>query len=137
MLQPVTLLLPSTAQRFFTVSPGYLDTTSPALFYPEENTVTFTRAGEVKQPAFVAESASGDFLVLWGKTSSYINANTKDQHDCVKSWEQSVSYSDWDENIISVDEATGMITPKSVGETTLTATFMGLSATVKIVVETV
>jgi hypothetical protein len=114
-----------------------VDNSSPAYFYPEKDTVTFTFKGEVKQPGFLAESNSGDFLVLWGGLSSFTDANTKDQPDYIKLWQQTLTLSGWDENIISVDEQTGKITAKAVGETEITATYMGLAATLKVIVEIV
>jgi hypothetical protein len=122
---------------FCTIVPDFAVNSRPVSFYPEKAVVTFTRKGEVKQPAFVAKSVSGDYLCLWGNLSSFTDANTKDQQEYMKRWNQTVSLSGWDSRIISVDTATGKITAKAVGETTITATFMGHTAKVKIVVEVV
>jgi hypothetical protein len=102
-----------------------------------EDVVKFTKKGEVKQPGFVAYSSAGDHLVLWGNSSSYTAATTKDQPEYIRRWQQSVSLSGWDSRIINVDKNTGKITAKAVGETTITATYMGKTATLKVIVEVV
>ncbi len=121
---------------YFTVVPDFVDHSKPAYLYPEKSVLTITRKGEAKQPGFIAESLSGDFLVLWGMTSSYKDANNKDQPDYIKNWQQTITLSGWDENIVSVDLQTGKIYGKAVGTTQVTATYMGLTATVTVVVET-
>ena len=112
---------------------AYLDVSKPVELYPEKDTVTFYIRNEIKQPAFIARSAQNQYLMLWGNTSSYTAAKTKDIPDALKKWDQKIELSGWDESIISVD-AEGKITAKAVGETTITAKYMGLEATVKIVV---
>ena len=72
--------------------------------------------------------------MLWGNKSSFTAASSKDIPDALKKWDQTVQLSGWDENICSVD-AEGKITAKGVGETTITAKYMGLEATIKVVVE--
>ena len=117
----------------FAVTPNYLDLSKPVEFYPETDTVTFYYRGEAKQPAFIARSATNDYLMLWRGTSSYKSAKTKDMPDHVKGWEQKCTYSGYDETIIKID-GEGKITPLAVGETTITASYMGFEATMKIVV---
>lgn len=117
----------------FSVVPDYLDTSAPVEFYPETETVTFYYRNEAKQPAFIAKSAKNDYLMLWRGISSYTSANAKDQ-TALSGWDQSCEYSGYDESIIKID-AEGKITPVKVGETTITAKYMGLEATMKVVVE--
>ena len=115
------------------VVPAYLDTSAPVEFYPEVETITFYFKKERKQPAFIARSACNEYLMLWGNKSSITGANSKDYAPAVAEWSQEVELSGWDSNIISVD-ATGQITPKGVGETTITAKYMGFEATIKVIV---
>ncbi len=122
---------------YFTVLPDYAYKDGPEGFFAEFPVVKFTKKGEVKQPGFVAYSTAGDHLVLWGNSSSYTTANTKDQPEYIRNWQQSVSLSGWDSRIINVDTNTGKITAKAVGETTVTATYMGKTATLKVIVEVV
>ena len=117
----------------FAVVPDYLDKSAPVEFYPEVDTVTFYYRNETKQPAFIARSAANEYLMLWRNISSYTAPNTKDTAQALRNWPQKCEYSGYDENIISIN-ANGVITAKAVGETTITATYMGLTATMKIVV---
>lgn len=115
------------------IVPDYLDRTKPVEFYPEVDTVTFYYRNEVKQPAFIARSASNEYLMLWRGISSYTDAQTKDIPDALKKWDQKCEYSGYDENIVKID-ANGKMTAVSVGETTVTATYMGFTAALKVVV---
>jgi len=115
------------------VVPDYLDRTKPAEFYPEVDTVTFYYRNEIKQPAFIAKSVSNEYLMLWRGSSSYTAANSKDVPDALQKWDQKCEYSGYDENIVKID-AQGKMTAVGVGETTVTATYMGMTATMKIVV---
>ena len=115
------------------VTPDFLDLSKPVEFYPEVDTVTFYYRNEKKQPAFIARSATNDYLMLWRGSSSYTAANTKDQPDHIRKWDQKCEYSGYDESIITIDN-NGLITPVAVGETTITAKYMGFEATMKIVV---
>ncbi len=115
------------------VVPAYLDNSAPVELYPEMETVTFYFKKERKQPAFIAKSARNEYLMLWGNKSSITDANSKDFAPALADWSQKVELSGWDPNVISVNAA-GQITPKGVGETTITAKYMGLEATMKVVV---
>ena len=119
----------------FAVSPDYLDQSKPVAFYPEVETVTFYYRNETKQPAFLAKSATNEYLMLWGKKSSFTDAKTKDIPAELQGWEQKVTIrDDYDKDIISVN-ADGVITAKGVGETVITADYMGFTASIKVVVE--
>ncbi len=115
------------------IVPDYLDRTKPVEFYPEVDTVTFYYRNEAKQPAFIAKSVSNEYLMLWRGISSYTDAQTKDLPDALQKWDQKCEYSGYDENIVKID-ANGKMTAVNVGETTVTATYMGFTATMKIVV---
>ncbi|MBQ7700135.1 MAG: hypothetical protein IJT49_07320 [Clostridia bacterium] len=116
------------------VVPAYLDQTGPVAFYPETDTVTIYAKSETKQPAFIAKSAVNEYLMLWGNTSSYTEATNKDNSASVQGWDQGCTLSGYDESVISVS-ADGKITAKKVGTTTITATYMGLTATIKVEVK--
>ena len=116
------------------VIPSYLDQTKPVAFYPETDTVTIYSKSEIKQPAFIAKSAVNEYLMLWGNTSSNTAAKSSCNTYNVKAWDQSCTLSGYDTDIISVS-ADGKITAKKVGTTTITATYMGFTATLKVVVE--
>lgn len=118
----------------FAVIPAFQKTDAPVEFYPETETVTFYLRNEVKQPAFIARSAQNQYLMLWGNTSSYTDAKSKDVPAALQKWDQNVELSGWDENIITVSD-NGTITAKAVGETTITGNYMGFEATIKVVVE--
>ncbi|MBO4325752.1 MAG: hypothetical protein J5950_00590 [Clostridia bacterium] len=115
------------------IVPAYLDNSTPAEFYPEVEEVTFYFKKERKQPAFIAKSARNEYLMLWGNKSSFTDANSKDIPAAIRGWSQEVELSGWDPEIISVSSA-GLITPKGIGETTITAKYMGFEATIKVVV---
>ena len=115
------------------VIPDYLDQSKPVDFYPETDTVTIYSKTEKKQPAFIAKSAVNEYLMLWGNTSSYTVANTKSNTDAVIAWAQGCTLSGYDTSMISVS-ADGVITALKVGTTTITATYMGLTATITVVV---
>ena len=117
----------------FAVAPYYMDQSKPVAFYPEVDTVTFYYRSEIKQPSFIAKSATNEYLMLWRGKSSFTDTNSNDIPTALRSWDQTCEYSGYDESIIKVD-ANGRITPVSVGETTITATYMGFEATMKIVV---
>ena len=117
----------------FAVTPAFLDMSKPVEFYPETDTVTFYYRNETKQPAFIARSAANDYLMLWRGISSYTDTKSTDVSAAAKAWDQKCEYSGYDESIIKID-ANGKITPLAVGETTITAAYMGLEATMKIVV---
>ena len=108
--------------------------TGPVAFYPETDTVTIYAKSETKQPAFIAKSAVNEYLMLWGNTSSYTEATNKDNSASVQGWDQGCTLSGYDESVISVS-ADGKITAKKVGTTTITATYMGLTATIKVEVK--
>lgn len=112
-----------------TVIPNSIDREVPVAFYPEKDTIVFYYKDEVKQPGFIAKSAANDYIVLWGKNAELSAGSSQD----LKYWKQSVKYSGYDESIIEIDKD-GVIKPLSVGETTVTATYMGLKATLKVVV---
>ena len=119
----------------FAVAPDYLDQTKPVAFYPEVDTVTFYYRNEMKQPAFIAKSATNEYLMLWGNKSSYTDAKTKDIPAELQAWDQQVTIrDDYDQSIITVS-ANGQITAKAVGETIVTVDYMGFTASVKVVVE--
>ena len=110
-----------------------MDQSKPVAFYPEVDTVTFYYRSEIKQPSFIAKSAANEYLMLWRGKSSFTDTNSNDIPTALRSWDQTCEYSGYDESIIKVD-ANGRITPVSVGETTITAKYMGLEASMKIVV---
>ena len=112
-----------------TVVPNSLKRDEPVAFYAEKDTITFYYKNERKQPGFIAKSAANDYIVLWGKTTELACDSSQD----LKYWKQSVKYSGYDTNIIEIDKD-GVITPLAVGETTVTATYMNLKATLKVVV---
>ncbi len=118
------------------VVPDYVDQSSPVDFYPEVDTVVIYSKAEKKQPAFIAKSAVNEYLMLWGNTSS----NTKAQSSCntyhVKEWDQGCTLSGYDTDIIKVS-ADGIITALKVGTTTITATYMGFTATLTVIVANV
>ena len=111
------------------VIPNSIDREAPVEFYAEKDTITFYYKDEVKQPGFIAKSAGNDYIVLWGKTTELACDSSQE----LKYWKQSVKYSGYDTNIIEIDKD-GVIKPLAVGETTVTATYMGLKATLKVVV---
>ncbi|MBO7406011.1 MAG: S-layer homology domain-containing protein [Clostridia bacterium] len=113
------------------VVPAYLDNSAPVEFYPEVETLTFYFKKERKQPAFIARSARNEYLMLWGNKSSITDANAKDYPAALAKWSQEVELSGWDPNIISVS-ANGQVTPKGIGETVITAKYMGFEATIKV-----
>ncbi len=115
------------------VVPAYLDNSAPVEFYPEVDTLTFYLKREKKQPAFIAKSARNEYLMLWGNKSSITGANSKDYPAALANWSQEVELSGWDENIISVSSS-GQVTPKGIGETVITAKYMGFEATIKVIV---
>ena len=115
------------------VVPAYLDNFAPVEFYPEVETVTFYLKSERKQPAFIARSARNEYLMLWGNKSSITDANSKDYPSALAKWSQKVELSGWDKSIITVS-SNGEIKPKAIGETTITAKYMGFEATIKVVV---
>ncbi len=117
----------------FAIVPSYLDQSAPVEFYPEVDTVTFYYRSEFKQPSFIARSATNEYLMLWRGKSSYTDTNSNDIPAALKGWDQKCEYSGYDESIIKID-ANGKITPVAVGETTITATYMGFEATMKVVV---
>ncbi len=112
-----------------TVMPNTVSREAPAAFYPETDTVTFYYKDEVKQPGFIAKSEGNDYIVLWGKTVELSAGASQD----LKYWKQSVKYSGYDESIIEIDKD-GVIKPLAIGETTVTATYMGLKAALKVIV---
>ena len=112
-----------------TVIPNSVNRDEPVAFYPETDTVTFYYKDEVKQPEFIAKSAANDYIVLWGKTTELASGSSQD----LKYWKQSCKYSGYDTSIIEVDKD-GIIKPLAVGETTITATYMGLEAQLKVIV---
>ena len=111
------------------VIPNSIDREAPVAFYPEKDTITFYYKDEVKQPGFIAKSAGNDYLVLWGKTTELAIGSSQD----LKYWKQSVKYSGYDTGIIEIDKD-GVIKPLAVGETVITATYMGLEAKLTVVV---
>ena len=117
----------------FAVTPGFLDQSKPVAFYPETDTVTFYYRNEYKQPSFIAKSATNDYLMLWRGKSSFTDTKSNDIPEALKSWDRKCEYSGYDESIIKIDSS-GKITPLAVGETTITATYMGFEATMKVVV---
>ena len=116
------------------VVPAYLDQSKPVDFYPETDTVVIYSRSEIKQPAFIARSAVNEYLMLWGNTSSYTEANTKDNSANVAGWDQGCTLSGYDSSIISVS-ADGKITALKTGTTTITATYMGFTAQLTVIVE--
>lgn len=112
-----------------TVIPNSVKRDAPVEFYPEKDTITFYYKNELKQPAFIAKSAANDYIILWGKTTELACDSSQD----LKYWKQSVKYSGYDTSIIEIDKD-GVIKPLAVGETTVTATYMGLEAQLKVVV---
>lgn len=119
----------------FAVAPYYLDLTAPVEFYPETDEVVFLFRNEIKQPAFIARSEVNTYLMLWGDLSSYTDTRSTDIPTYIRKWDQKVVYSGYDESIISVNQSNGQITAVAVGETTITATYMGMTATIKVRVE--
>ena len=115
------------------VIPSYLDQTKPVDFYPETDTVTIYSRSETKQPAFIAKSAINEYLMLWGNTSSHTEATNKINSSYVQAWDQGCVLSGYDTAIIKVSND-GKITARKVGTTTITATYMGLTAKIKVVV---
>ncbi len=115
------------------IVPDYLDRTKPVEFYPEVESVTFYYRNEIKQPAFIARSSSNEYLMLWRGSSSFTAAKSKDIPDALQKWEQKCEYSGYDESIVKID-AQGKMTAVGVGETEVTATYMGFTATMKIIV---
>lgn len=113
------------------VVPAYLDNSVPVEFYPEVETMTFYFKSERKQPAFIARSARNEYLMLWGNKSSFNNANSKDVPAALQGWSQKVELSGWDPAIIAVAED-GTVTAKGIGETSITAKYMGFDATIKV-----
>ncbi len=111
------------------VIPNSIKRDTPTAFYPETDTVTFYYKDELKQPCFIAKSAANDYLVLWGKTTELSCGSSQE----LKYWKQSVKYSGYDTDVIEIDR-NGVIKPLSVGETTVTATYMGFEAKLKVVV---
>ena len=118
------------------VVPGYMDQTKPVDFYPETDTVVIYARSETKQPAFIAKSAVNEYLMLWGNTSSYSEASNKDNSAKVAAWDQGCTLSGYDTSIIRVS-ADGRITGLKVGTTTITATYMGLTAQLTVIVKNV
>ena len=112
-----------------TVIPNSVKRDAPVSFYPEKDTITFYYKDEVKQPGFIAKSAANDYMILWGKNNELACDSSQD----LKYWKQSVKYSDYDTAIIEIDKD-GIIKPLAVGETTVTATYMGLEAKLKVIV---
>ena len=112
-----------------TVIPNSIKRDAPVAFYPEKDTITFYYKDELKQPGFIAKSAANDYIVLWGKTNELATDSSQD----LKYWKQSVKYSGYDTNIIEIDKD-GVIKPLAVGETTVTATYMGLETQLKVIV---
>ena len=112
-----------------TVIPNSLKHDAPVAFYPEKDTITFYYKNEVKQPGFIAKSAANDYIILWGKENELACDSSQD----LKYWKQSVKYSGYDTSIIEIDKE-GVIKPLAVGETTVTATYMGLETTLKVIV---
>ena len=115
------------------IVPDYLDRSKPVEFYPEVDTVTFYYRNEVKQPAFIARSVSNEYLMLWRGISSFTDTKSNDIPNELKNWDQKCEYSGYDENVVKID-ANGKMTAVNVGETTVTATYMGFTATLKVVV---
>ncbi len=118
-----------TLTAMITVIPNSIDREEPVAFYPEKDTIVFYYKDEVKQPEFIAKSAGNDFLVIWGKTTELATGSSQD----LKYWKQSVKYSGYDTSIIEIGKD-GVIKPLAVGETTVTATYMGLEAKLKVIV---
>lgn len=112
-----------------TVIPNSIKRDAPVSFYPEKDTITFYYKDEVKQPGFIAKSEANDYIILWGKTNELGCDSSQD----LKYWKQSVKYSGYDTSIIEIDKD-GVIKPLALGETTVTATYMGLETTLKVVV---
>ena len=112
-----------------TVIPNSIKREAPVAFYPEKDTITFYYKDEVKQPGFIAKSAANDYIILWGKTNELACDSSQD----LKYWKQSVKYSGYDTSIIEIDKD-GVIKPLAVGETTVTAAYMGLEAQLKVIV---
>ena len=111
------------------VIPNSIKRDAPVEFYPETDTVVFYFKDEAKQPDFIAKSAANDYIILWGKTTELACDSSQD----LKYWKQSVKYSGYDTSIIEIDKD-GVIKPLAVGETTVTAAYMGLEAKLKVIV---
>lgn len=94
------------------IYPKYFSDTL-ADFYCEVDEVVIRFAGEVKQPAFISVSEFRDFTMLWGEKDG-------------------VTLSGWDESIVKVNAENGQITPVALGETSLTAEYMGYKVTIPI-----
>ena len=71
--------------------------------------------------------------MLWRGCSSYTETTVKDTPEALRQLEQKCEYSGYDENIVKID-AQGKMMPLNVGETTVTAKYMGFEATIKVVV---
>ncbi len=112
---------------------------TPVKFYPETDTIRFVLKGETKQPGFIARSSSGDYLIMWGELSSYKeeSGGKIDAAPSVSKWDRFCTLLGWDENIISVDTSNGKITAISSGTTKITATYMGMTAEITVVVDVV
>ena len=112
-----------------TVIPNSIDREAPVAFYPEKDTITFYYKDEVKQPGFIAKSAGNDYIMLWGKSNELGTGSSQE----LKYWKQSVKYSGYDTSIIEIDKE-GVIKPLAVGETTITASYMGFETHLKVIV---
>ena len=112
------------------VVPISVNRDAPAAFYPETDVITFYFKHEQKQPGFIAKSEANEYIILWGKVSELGISSTQE----LKYWKRSCKYSGYDTNIISINDE-GVIRPRAVGETTITATYMGLTAELKVVVK--
>lgn len=111
-----------------TLVPGFLRYEPPVEFYPETETVVFYYKNERKQPGFIARSAMNEYMMLWRNTSSEDGGDTS---QTLKRWDHKCVYSGFDKSIIHISNE-GEIAPVGIGETTVTATFMGLEASFKV-----
>ena len=108
----------------------------PTLFYPETDTVVLDRLNMKKQPGFIATDGNGNYLHLWGRATSFNKATQwLFNNSNVGNWQQYVTFTDYDSRIISVNQNTGIITPRAAGTTTLTAEYCGMTASITVTVD--